>query len=286
MPNQNNDTAQENANPDTDDAHKKNDAVNDAENKGKEVNTDKGNSANPDNTDKKSDAKPDNKSEDASLLAEVMDKKEKLRKSQAEKEELAAKLKEYGDIDPKKVQELIKREQDAVQRQVEERGEYEQAKKMMAEAHQTQVKALNDKIAALNDQLAERNQVIDGLTLGNNFANSAFIKDNLILTPSKARALYGSYFEVKDGKVIPYNKPAGSTDRAPLVNANGDVYDFDTAFAKIIESDPDRDTLLRSKVKEGAASRTDNVSGKKQPTDSGLFGAKRILAGLNAEKQA
>jgi len=233
---------------------------------------------------KKPDAKLDNKPEDTKLLAEVMEKKEKLRKTQAEKQALEAKLKEYGDIDPKKVQELIKREQDIAQKQVEERGEYEQAKKMMAEAHQNETKALNDKIAALSDQLAERNQIIDGLTLGNNFANSTFIKDNLILTPSKARALYGSYFEVKDGKIIPYNKPAGSPDRAPLVNANGDVYDFDAAFSKIIEADPDRDTLLRSKIKEGAASRTDNVSSKKQPADNSLFGAKRILAGLNAEK--
>lgn len=221
---------------------------------------------------------------DDSLLAEVMDKKEKLRKAQAEANELREKLRGYGDIDPKKVQELIKREKEAAQKAAESRGDFEQAKKMMAEEHQAVSAKLNAEIEALKEQLANSHKTIDDLTLGSSFANSNYIKDNLILTPTKARALYGSYFEIKDGSIVAYNKPAGSPDRAPLVDANGDPFNFETAFRKIIEADPDRDTLVRSKVKEGAGSRTDNLASNNKSNTAQLHGVKLIRHALDSGK--
>lgn len=224
--------------------------------------------------------------QDEKLLAEVMDKKEKLRKAQGEIEALRKQLDGYGSIDPKEIQALLKREKEAQQKAAEARGDFEQAKKMMAEEHKRDIEAREKEIAELKEKLGYSAATIDNLTLGSNFANSNYIKDNLILTPTKARALYGSYFDIKDGQVIAYNKPAGAADRAPMVDGSGNPYDFDTAFQKIIEADPDRDTLVRSKTKEGAGSRTDNLSVKDGSKNTNLYGKSRILAGLEAEKSS
>ena len=224
--------------------------------------------------------------QDEKLLAEVMEKKEKLRKAQGEIETLRKQLDGYGSIDPKEIQALLKREKEAQQKAAEARGDFEQAKKMMAEEHKRDIEAREKEIAELKEKLGYSAATIDNLTLGSNFANSNYIKDNLILTPTKARALYGSYFDIKDGQVIAYNKPAGAADRAPMVDGSGNPYDFDTAFQKIIEADPDRDTLVRSKTKEGAGSRTDNLSVKDGSKNTNLYGKSRILAGLEAEKSS
>lgn len=223
------------------------------------------------------------KPKDDGLLKEVMEKKEKLRKAQGELDALRAKINEYGGIDPEEVRALVKREQEAKQKEAEARGDFEQVKKMMAEEHQHEVEKLNNTIAELKQKLDQNAATIDDMTLGANFANSKYINENLILTPTKARALYGSYFDLKDGRVIAYDKPAGAADRAPLIDGSGDLYDFDTAFQKIIEADPDRDTLVRSKIKEGARSRTDNLKSQNRTNGQKLFGKSRIFAGLQSD---
>lgn len=221
--------------------------------------------------------------EDERLLAEVMEKKEKLRKAQGELDALRAKINEYGGIDPKEVRDLKKREQEAKQKEAEAKGDFELVKKMMAEEHKRDIEAREKEIAELKQKLDQNAATIDNLTLGANFANSKYINENLILTPTKARALYGSYFDLKDGQIIAYDKPAGAADRAPLIDGSGNPYNFDTAFQKIIEADPDRDTLVRSKIKEGARSRTDNLKTQNRTDGQNLFGKSRILAGLKSE---
>ncbi|MEZ6841307.1 DUF6651 domain-containing protein [Acinetobacter baumannii] len=45
-------------------------------------------------------------------------------------------------------------------------------------------------------------------TVGAQFNQSQYIKQDLIYTPTKLRALYGNHFEIEDGKVVGYDKPA------------------------------------------------------------------------------
>lgn len=98
---------------------------------------------------------------------------------------------------------------------------------------------------------------ISELTVGSAFAQSQFIRDELALTPSKTRVVYGNHFEFVDGKVVAFDKPAGAANRTPLVDAQGEPLAFEAALKKIVDADPDRDQLLRSKMKQGAASTTD-----------------------------
>ena len=145
-------------------------------------------------------------------------------------------------------------------------------------------KTLEEQIEALRSENQSLVGTVDELTVGQSFASSSFIKDNLVLTSAKTRALYGSHFEMKDGELVGYDKPAGSTDRTPLVDAGGDPLSFDEALKRLVESDPDKDTLLRAKGNPGAGSRTQQIQ-KPPKTDDNLHGAARIAAALSARKQ-
>jgi hypothetical protein len=103
----------------------------------------------------------------------------------------------------------------------------------------------------------------------------------LTLTPSKTRALYGSYFAVEGSKIVGYDKPAGAADRTPLVDAGGKPLSFDDALKRIIDMDPEKDTITAKKLVPGAGSKTNATGDAKKADTAGLFGAKRILAGLN-----
>jgi hypothetical protein len=76
--------------------------------------------------------------------------------------------------------------------------------------------------------------------------------------------------------VVAYDKPAGATDRTVLVDGSGNPLSFDKAIERIVDADPDRDTLRKSKMRAGAGSNND---GGKPPVNIGS-GRERIQAAL------
>lgn len=228
---------------------------------------------------------------EAELLKEVMAKKEAVKNATAaaeaakkEAEDLAARLKAYDGIDLEEIKGLLKEKQDREQAELEKRGEFERVKEQIIAAHKQEIETVRGELApkleALTGEVAKRDQVITELTIGRSFSESPFIRDSLALPVSKARILYGSHFELTDGKVVAYDKPAGSANRTPLVDGNGEPLSFDKAIEKIVDSDPDRDNLLKSKIRSGAGSDNDHgidtADKKKKP----LSGMERILAGI------
>lgn len=194
--------------------------------------------------------------EKAKLLREVMDKKTKLKDAEKKAADAAAALAAYEGVDPAKVRELLKKEKDAELAAAEAKGDFERVKSVMAEEHAKDKKSLQDQIDALTAQISDKDKVIDDLTVGNDFGASKFISESLTLTPTKARQLYGNHFEVKEGRTVAYDKPKGAANRNPLVDASGNPLVFDEAFKRIIEADPDKETLLRAKVNPGSGSST------------------------------
>jgi hypothetical protein len=116
--------------------------------------------------------------------------------------------------------------------------------------YETQVTDLSSK---LNDATA----LITDLTIGRSFGDSPFVRDTLTLTPSKARVVYGSHFELKDGSIVAYDKPAGAAQRTVLVDSQGNNLPFDQAIEKIVKADPDHEHMVRSKVRTGSGSKSD-----------------------------
>lgn len=113
------------------------------------------------------------------------------------------------------------------------------------------------------------------------FANSKFLQDETILTGPKAQRLYADHVEVEDGKVVVYDKPKGEAKRARVMDGKGNALSFNDAIAKIVNADPDKDTLLKTKTKPGAASGT--TEGKSKAPEQSRHA--RLAAGLKALRE-
>lgn len=223
--------------------------------------------------------KADLVAEKKALLAEVMDKKAKLKEKDAALAAAQAELAKFKGIDPVKYAALVKAEQDAEAAQALAAGDFDRVKQMMAEQHKAELAAKEAELEELRRANASTAKLIDGLTIGADFSGSKFIAENLILSPAKARVIYGAHFETKDGKTVGYDKPAGAANRTLLVNSSGDPLPFDEAFKKIFEADPDKDTMTKAKVAPGAGGKNNADAGRKEPpktADDGLYGRTRL----------
>ncbi|WP_199153550.1 DUF6651 domain-containing protein [Chromobacterium sp. ASV23] len=213
---------------------------------------------------------------EAKLLREVMQHKEKERRLAAELADLKSKI---GDVDLEQARTLLQQKRDEEERLLAERGEWEALKKQMAERHQTELAAVQSQLAEANASIGKLHSHIEDLSVGSSFTTSEFIKNELVLTPAKARVIYGAHFDVVDGKVVAFDKPRGAGERAPLVNASGEHLGFDEALRQLVEKDSERDHLLRAKVKPGAGSGT-AASASAAQSEPPKHGLKRIQAGL------
>lgn len=214
--------------------------------------------------------------EEARLLKENMKRKADNKALQTELDALKASV---AGLNLDEVRALLDERKSAEEKKLEAQGDYDRLKQRMASEHQATVTSLNARIAELTQTLNQRETVIGDLTVGTQFSQSQYINGELVLTPAKARALYGSHFEIEDGQVVGYDKPRGATGRTALVDAYGNAIGFDAAMAKIIEADPEKDSLIRSKVKVGAGSSTKPTT-KVPDVTTGAPSLSRIAAGL------
>lgn len=221
---------------------------------------------------------------EAKLLKDLM--KYKTRAAELDKELQSAKEKvsAYEGVDLEKARAALAEQEDLERKRLEAKGDYDRLVKQMGERHGTEKTALQQQIEEARRATSSLQQQVADLTVGNSFTSSKFVAEELTLTPTKARIIYGAHFEFKDGKVVGYDKPAGASDRTVLVDATGDTLDFEDALKKLIEVDPDKDTLIRSKVKPGAGSSTVPKVGKKAESinTQALSSVDRIAAGLKA----
>ena len=235
-----------------------------------------------DGSDDKSKDKDKPTEKEAKLIKEVMSKKGKIKELQGELDDVKDKLKAFDGLDAEELRALVQKNADAEQKKLEDKGEWDKLKKQMSDAHAKDMKGVRDENAKLKNDLAEKDALIEQLTVGHAFDSSKYIKDELTLPANKARKLYGSHFDIEDGRTVGYDKPRGESGRVQLVGADGDALLFDDAMVKIIDADPDRDNLKRSKAKPGAGSKTTPTKGKSDaPKATGLS---RIQAAVDAGK--
>jgi hypothetical protein len=224
---------------------------------------------------------------EAALLKELMTKKTALTKANEKLAQVNAQLEQYAGLDVAKARAALAAAEEAERAQAEARGDYDKLKTQMAASHAAEKTALEGQVQAAGGTIGALQKQIADLTVGGAFNTSAFIGEDLTLPVSKARALYGAHFEFKDGQLIGYDKAAGADGRAPLVDGAGNPLSFDAALKKIVDADPDREQLYRSKVKAGAGSSTKKAPGK--TTDdiqkANLSGTDRIAAALAARKK-
>lgn len=212
------------------------------------------------------------------LLADVMSKKAKLKETNEALAAAQEKLKSYEGVDPKKYAELVKKEQDAEVAAATAAGDFERVKTMMAEQHRQELADKDAQIEALRQASGSAAKTIDALTIGADFSGSKYIAENLTLSPTKARVIYGGHFETKDGKTVGYDKPAGETNRTLLVDSSGEPLSFDKAFEKIVQSDPDKNSVLKANVKPGSGGKTIDADTKKAPNPEDVPYGRDLIA--------
>lgn len=221
--------------------------------------------------------------EEAKHLKEVMKWKTRAR-------ELEEKMKEFEGLDAAEIRNLIEKSREAERKQLEaqqaleeqkarEAGDFDKLKANMAKEHAKQMKALEEQLKERDSEKDMLNKRINDLTIGSAFTNSSFVRNNLTLPPSKARIIYGSYFDLDEqGRVVGYDKPKGAPDRQPIIDGSGEPVGFEEAFKKIVEADPDKDDILRSTVRAGTGSRPVDTTVKAPPMN--ITGAQRIALAL------
>lgn len=218
---------------------------------------------------------------EAALIKEVMEKKNKLKAAEEKTVALEAKLKQFDGIDPEAVKALLNEKKEAETKKLEAKGEWDRLKAQMAEEHGKEKSALMTKLGEMEGEVKVLRGTVAELTVGNAFAQSSFIQNELALTPSKTRVVYGGHFEFVDGQVIGYDKPTGQPNRTPLVDAKGDPLAFEAALQKIVDADPDKEQLLKSKMKQGAGSKTASKTGAPNVANtSDIKGKDRIAQAL------
>lgn len=217
---------------------------------------------------------------EAKLIKEVMDKKAKIKAQEGRIGELESKLKEFDGIDLTAVRELLNSKKEEETRKLEEKGQWDSLKKQMIEEFGKEKGTLLAELEQARSESGSLKGLIAELTVGNAFSSSQFIKEDMTMPVSKARVLYGAHFEFKDGGVVAYDKPAGQADRNILVDAKGDPLGFEAAIKKIVEADPDKDQLLKSKVKPGAGSKTTSKAASPAEKIEQPTGVSRISAAL------
>ncbi len=226
-------------------------------------------------------SKPSDK--EAQLLKEVMKNKDKLKDAQAQLNAAQEALKRFEGIDPEQVRALLTEKEERERAEMEKRGEFDRVKQQMVEAHERTLGELKTgyegKVSELQAALQAATSTITELTIGRSFGDSSFVRENLTLTPAKARVVFGSHFEVQDGGVVAYDKPAGAEGRTVLVDAAGQPLPFDQAIERIVKADPDAEHLLRSKLKSGAGSKNDPDH---KPAPKVGSGRDRIAAAVNS----
>jgi hypothetical protein len=214
--------------------------------------------------------------EAAALLKEVMEKKEKLK-------EANEKLKAYDGVDPAEYAALKAEKANAEKARAEAAGDFERVKAMMADEHKKETEKKQAAITEKESLISQQQKMINDLTIGQSFSNSKFVTEELVLTPAKARTIYGSHFEFEGEKIVAYDKPKGSTERTKLVDSSGVPLGFEESVRKLVEADPEKEKLLKSTLKTGAGSETIDTKTESKPGDK-VSGVSIIAAALASRK--
>jgi hypothetical protein len=191
-----------------------------------------------------------------------------------ELEQLRAKVKEFDGIDAaaarenaKKVEAAEKAAKEAAaaakkaeKERAQAENDVEKLRKIQQEEHEAAIAAIVAERDAAREEAQTVQSQLTRVRTENAFNGSKFINEETILTGQKAQRLFGDYVEVEDGVTVVYDAPRGDAKRAKVMDSKGNPLPFNDAIKKVIEADPDKDSLLKSKTKPGAGSKT--VDGK------------------------
>lgn len=216
---------------------------------------------------------------EAAALKDLMKWKDKARELESTVKEFQTK---YADVDVEAARAALKAKEEAENKDLERKGEYDRLLAKQKEAAEAKINSIVTEKSELEKRIEEMANQVNMLTLGNAFANSRYIAENLALTPNKTQALYSSHFEIEDGQLVAYDAPKGSPNRTKIIDARGEPVSFEQAIETIINSDPDKDYLIKATLKSGAGSKTTTTTGNDKPKFESTL--EKLAAGVKNPK--
>jgi myosin heavy subunit len=213
----------------------------------------------------------------------------------AELEELKTKLASFDGVDPevakanaKKVEEAEKAAaeakkaaKDAEKARAQAENDVTKLREIQAEEHKAELDRVKAEKEARDSEVTTLQEQLNNIRVENAFANSKFITEQTILTGGKAQRLFGDYVDVVDGQAVVYDAPRGDEKRAKVMDSKGNALPFNDAIAKVINADPDKDSLLKSKTKPGTGSKTEDG----RPTAPGQSRHEKLAGAIGALRQ-
>lgn len=230
-----------------------------------------------------SEEKPKLSDTEAKLLREVMQFKTANKTLEASLNEIKSVL---GDVKPDDVRALLQEKAERERKELEAKGEYQRILEQVKQESEREKGEVSTKLSETLEALAQRDRQIEEMTVGRSFYESAFIRENSVITPSMARKEFGEHFELVDGQVVAYDKPRGAKERTPIVDAQGNPKSFEDAVQALYSQHPESKHLLKPKGKPGAGSNTVDA-GKKpaNPEAQAAYGVSRISQALKNQQK-
>lgn len=213
-----------------------------------------------------------------------------LEKVKAELATARAEAAKFDGIDPVKakadaaaVAAAEKAKLEAEKAKAEAEGNFEKLKELQDAETASRLEAANAATEQAKADAEAARKEARNARLSAAFATSKFLDAETILTPGKAEAIYGAHVEIENGVPIVFDAPSTAAKRAKIMDAKGNPLPFDQAMKKVIEADPDKDALLKSKIAPGGGSKTvDAPSSEKRAGDR----LSRLAAGIKQLRES
>jgi hypothetical protein len=206
-------------------------------------------------------------------------------KARVAADELKAFKDAAGEAKPEDLKALIDAKKAADVAALEKRGEYDRILEQVKTEHAKVVETLQAELDAAKLLVSQKDDTLVELTVGRSFSESTFIREKSVLPASIARSQFGSYVDIVDGAAVVYDKPRGSSERTPLVGADGKAKSFEDGIAALYAAHPDHASLIKAQGKPGAGSHSADHGKKPEGQKTEVSGVGRIALGLNKKNQ-
>ncbi|HRQ13066.1 MAG TPA: hypothetical protein PK205_07155 [Promineifilum sp.] len=121
-------------------------------------------------------------------------------------------------------------------------GEVDRVRAEIAKGYETQV----NEAKAANEQLSGK---LNAMIVGNAFANSKFIGDNVAVPRPMFQATFGKNFKVEGDAIVPYDD---NGQKIFSKKRMGEIADFDEAVEILVTSSPFKDDILKAPNQRGS----------------------------------
>lgn len=173
-------------------------------------------------------------------------------------ETLEGKVKAFEGIeDPAAAKKALDTVKNLDHKKLVDAGEIEKVKEEVTKALKTQYEPVVAEVETLRGQLSAEK-------IGNAFANSKFIAEQIAIPRDMLRATFGNNFKIEDGRIIAYGQDGSKVySRA----RPGEVADFEEAIESIVGAYAFKDQILKAP----------NASGDGKQKDKGSAGGAKTI---------